>query len=67
MTKVQTMANIDKFYLHIAGSFVRWRHDCHKLKDGQKHKRVRQIEEVVDERGQDLNAARMVGLSVLHR
>ena len=37
--------------------FGRWRRDCHKLKDDQKHKRVRQIEEVVDESGQGLNAA----------
>lgn len=37
--------------------FGRWRRDCHKLKVYLKHKRVRQIEGVVDESGQGSNAA----------
>ena len=37
--------------------FGHWRRDCHKLKEDQKHNRVRQIEEVVDDGGQGGSAA----------
>ena len=41
--------------------FGHWRHDCHKLKDDQKHNRVRQIEEVTDDGGQGSNTASTSG------
>ena len=50
--------------------FKRWQRQknrqiqcSHKLKDGQKHKRVRRIEEVVDESGQGSSAAPNSGTS----
>ena len=41
--------------------FGHWRRDSHKLKDDQKHNRVRQIEEVTDDGGQGSSAASTSG------
>ena len=65
--------NLDNNQCSYCLKFGHWRRDCHKLKDDQKHNRVRQIEEVVDDGGQaqallqpQEQHLRMLGLSVLH-
>ena len=42
-------------------TFGHWRPDCNKLKDNQKHNRVRQIEEVVDDGAQGSSHASTSG------
>ena len=65
-TRVQTSndgkgKNLDNNQCSYCLKFGRWRRDCHKLKDDQKHSRVRQIEEVVDDGGQGSSAASTSG------
>ena len=53
--------NLDNNQCSYCLKFGHWRRDCHKLKDDQKHNRVRQIEEVTNDGGQGSKAASTSG------